>query len=156
MLEMLLLKIQVPPSNVFTIDEGLIGNSTAAANAYEATLKRELGDQPRLDLVLLGMGPDGHTCSLFPGHKLLDEKTMLVAGIDDSPKPPPSRITLTYPALEAASNVAFVCTGAGKADAIQQIFQPSREEDTLPAGNVHARIGVVWFLDDSAAANLES
>lgn len=69
--------------------------------------------------MLLGMGPDGHTCSLFPGHKLLEETDALVAPIADSPKPPPQRITMTYPLINNAKLCIFALSGQGKADMVQ-------------------------------------
>ena len=152
------MQLNVPEENVFAIDKSLIEDPDAAAIAYEAVLRRELGGEntvPRLDLVLLGMGPDGHTCSLFPGHVLLDEQEKLVAGIRDSPKPPPSRITLTYKALEAAGEAAFVCAGEGKADTLRDIFHPKEGQASLPAARVKTQQGVTWFMDKPAAAKLD-
>ena len=81
-----------------------------AAKEYESEMMKRLPSMS-LDLALCGMGPDGHTCSLFPGHPLLDEKTALIAPITDSPKPPPSRITMTFPLLAKSRTIVFVVTG---------------------------------------------
>lgn len=109
---------------------------------------------PSLDLLLLGMGPDGHTCSLFPGHSLLTETNKLVASISDSPKPPPQRITLTYPIINAAKNVAFVCTGAGKADVLKKIICDN--DQSFPSARVKLIDGEhIWFLDCDAASKLQ-
>jgi 6-phosphogluconolactonase len=112
---------------------------------------------PSIDLVLLGVGEDGHTCSLFPGHALLNERGVWVAAIRDSPKPPPERITFTWPVLEAARHTAFVCTGAVKAAVVHNILREGNSAQ-YPAGMVRPAAGdasVAWFLDGPAAAQLQ-
>lgn len=79
-------------------------------------------DLPRFDALLLGVGPDGHTCSLFPGHKLCEETSVWVAPISDSPKPPPNTITFTFPILNNARYCAFIATGSSKADILKVQF----------------------------------
>jgi 6-phosphogluconolactonase len=96
------------------------------------------------------MGPDGHTCSLFPGHPLLLEQHALVSPIEDSPKPPPRRITLTLPALAAARSVLFVAAGAAKAELLRRVLA---NDSSLPAALVKPAAGgesVRWFVDAAA------
>ncbi|RLV95397.1 6-phosphogluconolactonase 3 [Spathaspora sp. JA1] len=105
----------------------------------------------KLDVILLGCGPDGHTCSLFPGHKLLEERSQLIAYINDSPKQPPRRITFTFPVLEAATSIAFVAEGAGKAVTLKEIFDDKSSQ--LPAklvNDINTGVEVNWFVDNSA------
>ncbi|CAG7917807.1 unnamed protein product [Penicillium olsonii] len=106
---------------------------------------------PVFDLILLGCGPDGHTCSLFPGHDLLREKDAWVAPETNSPKPPPKRITLTLPVVTHAVNIAFVATGAGKKEILKQIFD-LEEGSSLPSALVNQGAGekVSWFTDHPA------
>jgi hypothetical protein len=105
----LAIQVPVPAENVLCIKPG--ASAAEAAQDYETRLLSVLGPEGALDVALLGMGPDGHTCSLFPGHALLQETTLFVAPIEDSPKPPPARITLTLRALHAARQIAFASLG---------------------------------------------
>nr|CAD7589529.1 unnamed protein product [Timema genevievae] len=108
---------------------------------------------PRFHMLLLGMGPDGHTCSLFPGHRLLEETSVWVAPITDSPKPPPSRITLTFPVVNNAECCVFAATGASKADIVKRIL---KNGEALPAGRVQPSNGkLVWLLDEAAGQHVK-
>jgi 6-phosphogluconolactonase len=123
-----------------------------AAAEYEADLRRTLGDPPRLDLALLGVGPDGHICSLFPGHPALDETTRLVIPIEDAPKPPPRRLTLTLPALTDTS-VVVAAFGDAKAAAIEEAIH--NRESRLPlALAIRGAREVLFLLDKGAASRL--
>ena len=102
---------------------------------------------PHFDLVFLGMGPDGHINSLFPG------KPMPAAGVQiiaehDSPKPPPQRLSFTYEAMNAADEIWFTVAGAAKADAVNVAF--GDDPTSLPVGRVHGKVKTVWFVDQTA------
>jgi 6-phosphogluconolactonase len=106
-----------------------------------------------LDLVLLGMGPDGHVASLFPGHALLGETTRNVATVLDSPKPPPRRLTLTLPVLTAARVVVIGAFGASKAGIVRRAIEEA--DSRLPAALVaRGAARAVWLLDAAAASQL--
>lgn len=117
------------------------------ARAYAAELGRRRG--PFL-VTMLGMGPDGHVASLFPGKRDIDIQEATAIAITGSPKPPPQRISLTLPALNDSESVWLFVTGAEKASAVADAI--SRPD--LPAGRVHGLNHTVWFVDRAAAASL--
>lgn len=123
------------------------------AEGAAAAMEAELAPLLPLDAVHLGMGPDGHVASLFPGHALLKERAKKVAGLSDSPKPPPARVTLTLPVLAEARELLFLVQGAAKAEVVKAALEDPA--CPLPAALAHrgARSSV-WFLDRAAAASL--
>ncbi|KAL9105927.1 MAG: hypothetical protein Q9227_008987 [Pyrenula ochraceoflavens] len=148
-----------PQPTVHPINASLLSSPTAdIASDYQSTLLSTFASKdsvklPTFDLLLLGCGPDGHTCSLFPNHPLLRETEAWVSPIDDSPKPPPRRITLTLPVVTAASKIAFVATGAGKKEVLKKILDGGGEEERmLPCALVNEGAGerVSWFTDEGA------
>ena len=149
-------KVPIPTSNIHALNTDLLDDLDELADDYEEKLVREfVGPNsvryPVFDLILLGMGPDGHTASLFPNHELLTENDRWVAYIEDSPKPPPKRITLTYLVINHASRVAFVAAGEGKKEMLQTVLD--RPEEGLPSSRVKPVSGTVyWFVDEAASA----
>jgi 6-phosphogluconolactonase len=122
------------------------------AAACAATLERVAGSPPRLDLVLLGVGADGHVCSLFAGHPVLSEGSRWVAVVEDSPKPPPRRLTLTMPVLVAANLVIVAALGHGKAEMIREAMEDPASG--LPVALLARRARRALFLLDPEAARL--
>ncbi|XP_016951654.1 probable 6-phosphogluconolactonase [Drosophila biarmipes] len=114
---------------------------------YEARVRAQVD---RFDLLLLGMGPDGHTCSLFPEQPAtLKESQRLVIPIRNSPKPPPERITFTLPLINGARDVAFVVTGAGKASVVKSVFVD--QDKKFPAAWVNPTQGQLTLIVDAGA-----
>jgi 6-phosphogluconolactonase len=120
-----------------------------AASEYEQTLMTTCGVPPRLDLALLGVGPDGHVCSLFPNHPALEEESSFVIGVTDAPKPPPRRMTLTLPAL-ADAVIVVAAFGASKAFPIYEAVE--HHETKLPVALVAQQARHALFLADADAA----
>jgi 6-phosphogluconolactonase len=127
---------RVAPATVYRMPGELGPDEAAAAYAHVVA-----GVAP-FDVVLLGVGEDGHTASLFPDHPALKAHGLAV-GIRDAPKPPPQRVTLTMPALQSARRVIILATGAGKADAVARA-----KRGEVPSGMI---AGARWLLDRAAA-----
>lgn len=156
-------KVPIPPTQVYAINDSL--SAEGAADDYEACIKQLVDASillhstatgfPKFDLMLLGMGPDGHVASLFPNHPLVNEKTRWVTFIKDSPKPPPERITFTFPVINSSANIALVVTGASKAGAVQRTLGNKEITDHLPVGMVSPEYGkLIWFTDKDAVSKL--
>lgn len=143
---LLLDAVQAPADRVHRMRADALDRDAAAAE-YEKVVRR-VG----LDLAVLGVGPDGHVCSLFPGHPLLDEETRWVAAIDDSPKPPPQRLTLTLPCLAAARAVVVVALGSPKAEVIRAAFEDP--DCALPLARVLSCAARAQLIVDRAAGAL--
>ncbi|CAK5280127.1 unnamed protein product [Mycena citricolor] len=151
--------VPLPAENIHTLDTTLLDDLPELADTYEKTLIREFAQKdaarfPVFDLILLGMGPDGHTASLFPSHALLTEDDRWIAYLEDSPKPPPARITFTYPVINHAARVVFVAAGKEKVETLKTVLD--EPEKGLPSSRVRpAYPGQVWwFVDDAAARDV--
>lgn len=129
----------------------------AASQEYTQEMQRIFGTDgiPSFDLLQLGMGPEGHTASLFPHQASLHEQQRLVMPVN-VPKPPPPRLTFTPPLLNAARHVLFLVTGSEKADALQAVLEGSYQPEEYPAQIVRPPHGeVTWMLDTAAAGKLQ-
>jgi 6-phosphogluconolactonase len=159
----LLGRVPVPPGNVYAIAEGLTVQQ--AAKSYEGrlavlppeVLPRDGAGWPVFDLVLLGVGPDGHVASLFPNAAATAYTGPdWVLPISDSPKPPPERITFSLPVINAAKEVQVVAVGEGKAEIVQRVLEVQALPGALPAQLVRPASGTLkWVLDVASAQNLD-
>jgi 6-phosphogluconolactonase len=157
--EALLSKVPIPPANVFPVPVEM-QDAAAAAEAYEQTVQKffalAAGELPRFDLILLGMGPDGHTASLFPETAALQERSRLVVA-NWVEKLKTNRITLTVPVLNAARRVAFLVSGTDKAAVLHEVLEGNAPAEKYPAKLVRPTEGkLIWFLDRAAASQLST
>lgn len=151
--EMLLSKVPIPERNVFRMEGELPPEE--AASRYESTLrnvmKLEGAESPAFDLIVLGMGPDGHTASLFPHTEALNALGRLVVA-NHVPQKETWRITLTWPVIGQGAEVAFQVEGAGKADILAEVLTGPREPERLPSQLIRPANGKLLFLLDQGAA----
>ena len=132
--EALFSHVDIPDENIHSIAAEL--GAQAAADAYDQLLSSKRAP----DLVLLGMGEDGHTASLFPNHPCSDDR--LAIAVFEAPKPPPERVSMSYKAINRAEKKIIMSAGAGKREAFQRITQGEK----LPVGNIESPI---WFVDSA-------
>lgn len=160
--EAFLNKVQIPAENIHAIKEGFSVKDAATEYAGqilhlpESVIPKSAARLPVFDLILLGIGPDGHVASLFPNR---DHTTGASEGIilpvENSPKPPPERITFSLPVINAAKQVVIVAFGGGKAEIVQRALEVQALPGALPAQLVQPQSGALaWYLDADSASNL--
>ncbi|MEV6008973.1 6-phosphogluconolactonase [Streptomyces sp. NPDC051976] len=152
--------VPVDPRRVHPMpaSDGPYGDADTAADAYAAELAAAAGPEdhgpvPAFDVLMLGVGPDTHVASLFPEHPGVRETERTVVGVHGSPKPPPTRVSLTLPAIRAAREVWLLAAGEDKAGAVA-VALSSPGEVQAPAAGARGRFRTLWLLDKAAAAKL--
>jgi 6-phosphogluconolactonase len=129
----------------------------AAADRYAGWLRAAAQPEagvPSFDVLLLGIGPEAHVASLFPGQPGTGERERPVIAVHDSPKPPPTRLSLTFPAIQAARSVWILAAGAEKAGAVRLALAPGADPERVPAAGARGREQTLFLLDRPAAADL--
>ena len=124
-----------------------------AGQLYGARRPDDPGEVPNFDVLLLGLGPDGHCASLFPEHPGVYDESSSVIAVRNSPKPPPDRLSLTFDALDAANEIWFVAAGDGKAEAVA-LAHSGAGRVQVPSAGPKGRFRTLWLLDRAAASRL--
>jgi 6-phosphogluconolactonase len=148
--------VPVDPARIHTVatSDGEYPDPVEAAAEYATAVRAHLAAHGAFDLHLLGMGPDGHINSLFPGHTdTVGEEHEYAVAVTDSPKPPPVRVTLTYPAIRRSRHVVLVVSGSGKAAPVAAA-RNGADPLEIPAAGAHGAESTTWLLDEDAAAGL--
>jgi 6-phosphogluconolactonase len=150
----LLSRVPVPPANIHRIPTG-DGTAIESAELYQRTLREKVPQahqRPRFDYVLLGLGTNGHTASLFPHRPSLHEQHRLVVA-DHIEEVNTWRVTLTAPVLNNAAQITFLVIGEEKADVVKQVIEGPREIESAPAQIIAPRDGALTWIFDTAAAS---
>ena len=140
--------LPLDPTRVHPMPSAEHGDLEAAAASYAGELRAQGGGA--FDVVMLGVGPDGHVASLFPGFPQLDVDDAIAVAVTGSPKPPPDRITLTFAALNRATAVWFLVSGESKAEAFARAIAGADKHD-IPATGVTGMSETLWLIDEAAA-----
>lgn len=152
--------VDIDPARVHAIEGPDTSVSAEAAAEHYADQLQALahpedhGGVPRFDVVLLGIGPDAHVASLFPEHPAIHVADHVTAAVHGSPKPPPTRVTLTLRAINAATEVWVLASGAEKSTAVRLALDPSAGALQVPAAAVHGRSRTLFLVDEAAASML--
>ncbi len=152
--QVLLRHVPIPAENIFPVPVHLPPQE--AAKAYEESIKNHFGaDTAAFDLILLGMGEDGHTASLFPGTDILNEKNKLVSAVYVE-KLKMDRISFTLPLIDQAKQVVFMVSGAGKAAMVEKVLDPQPDTEEVPTMLIHDNDEreVLWLTDEAAVSML--
>lgn len=153
--ESLLKNVPIPESQIFRFPTEL-SSPEETVSAYAKTLVDVIGGPvPEFDLILLGMGPDGHTASLFPGFETVKSQNLTEA-VYDAPKPPPTRLTVTPVVINNADRVMFLVTGADKSPMVGRVLNASNTVREVPAEYIKPTHGkLIWLVDEKAAAEIK-
>ena len=155
--ETLLDPLAIPKENIHRIhgENDPTAEATRYADEIKNNLKSPSGETPRFDWILLGLGTDGHTASLFPGGQPIEDPSGLCA-VAVQPQSGQKRITFTHRVLNSAKRVTFIVTGKGKGQVVADILNESTTSNNYPAAQVHPQQGILqWFLDEEAAEKLK-
>lgn len=145
------LKIPIPNENLIKVETDISPSESSKDYISKLALHFPPVQFPRFHCLLLGLGPDGHVCSLFPNDKVLDEMSVWVAPVMNAPKPPPCRVTITFPVINNAENCILTVCGTEKNAVLKEIFMGK----DLPAAKIKLINGkVLWIIDKCAAAEL--
>jgi len=147
--------LPVPAENIHRVagpDE--VADAEASAAAYSAAIRAPKPGDGAFDIVMLGMGPDGHVASLFPHHPAQRTENAVAIAVHDSPKPPPDRVSMTFECLNRSRQVWLLVAGPEKAAAVAAAHAPGTDRWDVPASGVHGQDDTIWWLDSTAAAHL--